>query len=201
MTRSGDDYVRGLRDGRTVLLNGERVADVTRHAAFKAAIRTVANLYDLANDTAHRDLMTYPSPRDGHPVNNSWLVPRTRDDLVKRRQATKFWADASYGFLGRSPDHVASFFAGFAGSPEFLRAAANSLAKICCGLPRKPPTKICTSAMSSCIRPLTAQNRRTSSRSRTFMPAPPPSATAASSFVARKCSARVRSCRIIFLSP
>ena len=29
MTRSGDEYVRGLRDGRTVLLNGERVADVT----------------------------------------------------------------------------------------------------------------------------------------------------------------------------
>jgi aromatic ring hydroxylase len=38
MTRSGDEYVRGLRDGRTVLLNGERVADVTMHPAFAAGI-------------------------------------------------------------------------------------------------------------------------------------------------------------------
>jgi len=119
MTRSGDEYVRGLRDGRAVWLNGERVADVTAHPAFAGAIRTVAQLYDLAHDPAQRELMTYPSPRDGRPINKSWLVPRTRDDLAARRRAIKCWADASYGFLGRSPDHVASFFAGFAGAAEF----------------------------------------------------------------------------------
>ncbi|MGZ8434214.1 MAG: 4-hydroxyphenylacetate 3-hydroxylase family protein [Candidatus Binatia bacterium] len=119
MTRSGDDYMRALRDGRTVLVNGERVADVTAHPAFAGAIRTVARLYDLADDPVNRELMTYPSPRDGRPVNMAWLVPRTREDLAARRRAIKFWADASYGFLGRSPDHVSSFFAGFAGSPEF----------------------------------------------------------------------------------
>ena len=53
--------------------------------------------------------MTYPSPRDGRPINKCWLVPRTREDLAARRRAIKCWADASYGFLGRSPDHVASF--------------------------------------------------------------------------------------------
>lgn len=47
MTRSGDDYVRGLRDSRTVLLNGERVADVTTHPAFGAGVRTIAQLYAL----------------------------------------------------------------------------------------------------------------------------------------------------------
>ncbi len=120
MTRSGDDYVRGLRDGRTVLLNGERVADVTLHPAFAAGVGTVARLYDLAHDPANRELMTHPSPRDGRPINKSWLVPRTREDLASRRRAIKYWADASYGFLGRSPDHVASFFAGFAGSPGFF---------------------------------------------------------------------------------
>jgi 4-hydroxyphenylacetate 3-monooxygenase len=61
--------------------------------------------------------MTYPSPRDGRPINKAWLVPRTREDLAARRHAIKCWADASFGFLGRSPDHVASFFAGFAGAP------------------------------------------------------------------------------------
>jgi 4-hydroxyphenylacetate 3-monooxygenase len=119
MVRSGEEYVRSLRDGRTILLNGQRVADVTTHPAFAGAIRTVAGLYDLAADPTNRELMTYPSPRDGRPINKAWLVPRTREDLSARRAAIKFWADASYGFLGRSPDHVASFFAGFAGAAEF----------------------------------------------------------------------------------
>jgi 4-hydroxyphenylacetate 3-monooxygenase len=119
MTRRGEDYVRGLRDGRNVVLNGEGVADVTAHPAFAAGIRTVAQLYDLAHDPANRELMTCVSPRDGRPVNKAWLVPRTREDLSARRRAIKCWADASYGFLGRSPDHVASFFAGFAGSAAF----------------------------------------------------------------------------------
>src|SRR5262244_2427526 len=128
MTRSGDEYARGLRDGRTVLLNGERVTDVTTHPAFAAGIRTVAQLYDLARDAANREIMTYPSPRDGRPVNQAWLVPRTRGDLAARRRAIKFWADASYGFLGRSPDHVASFFAGFAGAPAFYARGGQQFA-------------------------------------------------------------------------
>src|SRR5947208_16449210 len=128
MTRRGDEYVRGLRDGRTVLLSGERVADVTTHPAFAAGIRTIAELYDLAHDPANRELMTYPSPRDGRPINKSWLVPRTRQDLAARRRAIKCWADASYGLLGRSPDHVASFFAGFAGSPAFYARGGQQFA-------------------------------------------------------------------------
>ena len=129
MTRSGDEYVRGLRDGRTVLFNGERVADVTKHPAFAAGVRTVAQLYDLAHDSANRELMTYASPRDGRPINKSWLVPRAREDLASRRRAIKFWADASYGLLGRSPDHVASFFAGFAGSTAFYARGGQQFAE------------------------------------------------------------------------
>ena len=128
MTRSGAEYVRSLCDGRTVLLNGERVADVTTHPAFAAGVRTVAQLYDLANESSERELMTYPSPRDGRPINKCWLVPRTHEDLAARRRAIKCWADASYGFLGRSPDHVASFFAGFAGRPRSTHAAGKQFA-------------------------------------------------------------------------
>jgi 4-hydroxyphenylacetate 3-monooxygenase len=28
------------------------------------------------------------------------------------------WADATYGLMGRAPDHVAGFLAGFASAPE-----------------------------------------------------------------------------------
>lgn len=128
MTRSGEDFMRGLRDGRTVLLSGERVADVTAHPAFASGVRSVAHLYDLAHRSSHSELMTYSSPRDGRPINKAWLVPRTREDLSARRRAIKFWADATYGFLGRSPDHVASFFAGFAGSPAFFARGGQEFA-------------------------------------------------------------------------
>src|SRR5947208_3380092 len=120
MTRSGVEYIRGLQDGRSVYLDGGRVEDVTAHPAFAGAVRSVACLFDLASDPAQRDLMTFPSPRDGRPVNKSWLVPRRGEDLVARRKAHKCWSDASYGLLGRSPDHVASFFAGYAGALDFF---------------------------------------------------------------------------------
>src|SRR5438067_2005562 len=119
--RSGDEYLRALRDRpRRVYVNGELVEDVASHPAFAGATRTVARLYDIANDPANRERMTFASPDDRQPINLAWLVPRTREDLTRRREAIRTRAEASYGFLGRSPDHVASFFAGFAGSPDFF---------------------------------------------------------------------------------
>ena len=128
MTRSGADFIAGLRDRRNVFLDGERVEDVTTHPAFAEAVHSVARLYDFAHDPANRELMTYPSERDGRPVNKSWLVPRTREDLAARRRAIKAWADLSYGLMGRSPDHVASFFAGFAGSLPFFARGGQQFA-------------------------------------------------------------------------
>ncbi len=114
--RTGKDYLEAIRDGRTVMLDGEKVSDVTTHPAFAGVAQTMAHLYDVAADDANRDVYTYPSPSDGHPVHRWWMIPRTQNDLAARRRAIQAWADLTCGFLGRSPDHVASFFAGFAGS-------------------------------------------------------------------------------------
>ena len=129
MTRSGDEYIASLRDGRLVMLDGERVGDVTTHPAFAEAVRSVARLYDIAHNPANREIMTYPSPRDGRPVNKAWLIPRSREDLAARRVAIKTWADATYGLMGRSPDHVASFFAGFAGAPDTFARGGQQFAE------------------------------------------------------------------------
>jgi 4-hydroxyphenylacetate 3-monooxygenase len=123
LTRSGGDFLASLRNGRSVFLDGQRVDDVQTHPAFAEGARTVAGLYDVANDPANRNLMTFPSERDGRPVNKCFLVPRTRQDLVSRRLAHKRWSDQTYGLLGRSPDHVAGFLAGFAGSTDYFAQA------------------------------------------------------------------------------
>ena len=125
MSRTGTQYLESLRDGRAVYVNGERVKDVVEHPAFRGAARSIASLYDLAASPERRDVMTYPSPRTGRPVNRAFQLPRDRADLAARRQALEALAETTYGLMGRSPDHVAGFLVGFALRPDvFARGGA-----------------------------------------------------------------------------
>jgi 4-hydroxyphenylacetate 3-monooxygenase len=123
--RSGAEYVAGLRDGRSVFINGGRVDDVTTHPAFRGAVGSVARLYDLAHATENRDLLTVESPETGGTINVSYMIPRSEEDLVRRRKGLRRLAEETFGLMGRSPDHVAGFLAGFAARPDvFSRAGA-----------------------------------------------------------------------------
>lgn len=87
--RTGQQYLDGLRDKRAeVWVGGERVTDVTTHPATRHAARSIATLYDLQHEPPG-DAMTYRSPTSGEPVGLSFLQPRTRDDLLRRRLAMK----------------------------------------------------------------------------------------------------------------
>jgi 4-hydroxyphenylacetate 3-monooxygenase oxygenase component len=48
------------------------------------------------------------------------MVPRTKEDLIKRREAMKIWADASFGMLGRSPDFLNTTVMTFADGADFF---------------------------------------------------------------------------------
>ncbi len=124
--RSGAEYLERIAgDGRTVLLDGAAVEDVTAHPAFHGVARTVAGLYDWARE--HPAEMTVRCETLGATVNRVFAIPRTREDLERRRAAIGAWARLSHGFVGRGPDHVGAFFAGFASAPEVFdpRGAAN----------------------------------------------------------------------------
>ncbi|MFO0998578.1 MAG: 4-hydroxyphenylacetate 3-hydroxylase N-terminal domain-containing protein [Alphaproteobacteria bacterium] len=116
MLKTGREHLEGLRDGRVVYIGGERVADVTAHPAFRNAAETVARLYDLKRDPAQRDVLSFEE--GGERYSTYFLLPKTRDDLVRRMRAHKAIADATYGLFGRSPDHVPSFVAGLALQPD-----------------------------------------------------------------------------------
>jgi 4-hydroxyphenylacetate 3-monooxygenase len=132
--RSGEDYLRSLKDGRRVYADGERVADVTVHPAFREAARSLAALFEVAAAPENRDLMTYPSPATGAPVWRAWQIPRSHADLRAKRLAAEKWAEASFGLMGRTPDHVAGFIAGYAAKPGLFAAGgqryADNLRKI-----------------------------------------------------------------------
>jgi 4-hydroxyphenylacetate 3-monooxygenase len=104
--RTGAEYLAGLRDGRTVWLEGKRVEDVATHPRLARTAHTIAALYDLQHDPALTEQMTFRSPSSGGPVALSYLIPQTSDDLIRRRKELEVFASFSNGMLGRSPDYV-----------------------------------------------------------------------------------------------
>jgi 4-hydroxyphenylacetate 3-monooxygenase len=123
--RTGAEYLRSLKDGRCVFVDGERVKDVTAHPAFREASRSIANLFDIAADPSLRERMTFRSPKTGEPVWRAFQIPKSHADLKARRLFSETWAEATFGLMGRTPDHVASFFTGYAATPQVLAAGGN----------------------------------------------------------------------------
>ncbi len=126
--RTGTEYLRSLNDGRRIFVDGERINDVTQHPAFRQAARSVATLYDIAAAPELRERMTFASPKTGEPVQRCWQIPRSHADLRARRQFSETWAEATFGLMGRAPDHVAGFFSGYAAVPKFFAAAGQRFA-------------------------------------------------------------------------
>src|SRR3984885_6033620 len=118
MLRSGKEHLESLRDRRVVYVGGERIDDVTRHPAFRAAAETVAAIYDMKADPANRDTMSFEEDGGRHSIY--FLRPKTRGDLPRRMEGHRRIADLTYGMFGRSPDHVASFVTGMAMKPDAL---------------------------------------------------------------------------------
>ena len=124
--RTGSQYIESLDDGRQVYINGERVRSVAEHPAFSGVVRTTASLYDTALDSSND--MIFTDPETGVEANKVFMIPRNLDDLKQRRQAILSWAEITKGLLGRSPDHVGNFMAGFASAPEVFARANDSFA-------------------------------------------------------------------------
>ena len=120
--RTGAEYLRSLDDGRSVYVDGEKVQNITKHPAFAEAARSASRLYDIAADPAMRERMTFTSPKSGGPVLRAYQIPRSLDDLRQKRIASETWSEATFGMVGRTPDHVAGFFCGYAAVPELFAA-------------------------------------------------------------------------------
>ena len=132
MVRTGQQYLESLRDGRQVFLDGELITDVVDHPAYRNSVRSAAALYDYQAAPENLEAMTFESPSSGERVNRCWQLPESYDELVTRRRAMERWAECTLGYMGRSPDHVASSLAGMMMRLDLFRAhgedRANALA-------------------------------------------------------------------------
>ncbi|WP_225705026.1 4-hydroxyphenylacetate 3-hydroxylase family protein [Bradyrhizobium cenepequi] len=111
LVKNGAEHIASVRDGRAVFLDGERIADVSTHPAYRHAVESAGVLYDYQAHSDNLERMTF-DVGGGRRVNRAWQLPRSYEDLVERREALVEWAELSCGYLGRSPDHVASSMSG-----------------------------------------------------------------------------------------
>jgi len=119
--RNGQQYLDRLRAlDAAIYMGGKRVSDVTTHPGLASGARAIAMLYDLQCDPAHKAAMTYASPTTGDPVGLSFMIPETREDLVRRREMMLAWARATCGMMGRSPDFMNVTFAAWAAAADYF---------------------------------------------------------------------------------
>jgi len=122
--RTGEQYLEGLRgDEREIWLEGEKVTDPSMHPKLEGAAHSLAGLFDLQ----HQDPKTFlmDSPDTGQPVNVTHIQPKTRQDLERRRIASKRIADATVGMMGRTPDYLNYTFACFAARVDVWARSGN----------------------------------------------------------------------------
>jgi 4-hydroxyphenylacetate 3-monooxygenase len=122
MAKNGSQHLQSLRDGRAVYIDGERVADVTTHPAFRNAVATIGRLFDYQSAAENAALMTFGVPETGRRANRIWQLPASLEELVERRRALEAWTELHAGFIGRAPDHVASCISGMSMGLEVFEA-------------------------------------------------------------------------------
>ena len=83
--RSPEEYVAGLRDGRTVYQGGSRVEDVPAHPVLGVCVEHGASIFRLAQQEDLRNLFVV-SEGEGAPYSRYFAFPQDSDDLLRRTE-------------------------------------------------------------------------------------------------------------------
>lgn len=124
---TGQQYIDRINALKTnVWIDGKRVNGlISEYPAFRGLMKSQAALYDLQHNATLKNCMTYSSPSTGERVGLSFLQPKTREDLVKRREMIQQWAKQSAGMMGRSPDYMNTILTALASSADILKGKKN----------------------------------------------------------------------------
>lgn len=105
MIRTGEQYRDSIRDGRRVWIDGERVADVTRHPMFKPLVDIRARIYDMAHEARFRPIMTYRDEQ-GETSAVALKLPVASQDWLDKRRAVQAVLDEIAGLVTRVGDET-----------------------------------------------------------------------------------------------
>lgn len=129
--KTGQQYTNRIdRAHAKIIMGGKRIkGKISEHPAFKELMKSQSKLYDLQHDPSIRDRMTYQSPSSEERVGLSYMIPRTKGDLEKRRLMIREWALNSLGMLGRSPDYMNTVTMAFGSAPQAFGPYAENVKK------------------------------------------------------------------------
>lgn len=82
----------------------------------ESGAHALAAAFDLQHESP--DVCLVPDPETREPINASHMIPRSREDLQRRRRCLERQAEFSVGLMGRTPDSMNVTFAGFAARPD-----------------------------------------------------------------------------------
>ena len=82
--RTGEQFLKGLRDGRELWVGGERIGSIADHPALNGAATALAEVFDLQHQAA--DVCLMPDPETGEPINVSHMIPKSRADPVPLKE-------------------------------------------------------------------------------------------------------------------
>ncbi|MEQ6355443.1 4-hydroxyphenylacetate 3-monooxygenase, oxygenase component [Lysinibacillus sp. M3] len=124
---TGQQYIDRIDALQTYIsIDGKVVSGkVSEHPAFKGVMKSQARLFDLQNEDALFEEMTYVSPSSNNRVGMSFLQVMSVEDLVKRRNAARQWALSNNGLMGRSPDYMNTTLMALASAAEYLKDKPN----------------------------------------------------------------------------
>ncbi|MCW5747242.1 MAG: 4-hydroxyphenylacetate 3-hydroxylase [Alphaproteobacteria bacterium] len=111
--RTGKQFLQGLKDSRELWVGSDKVGSIADHPALSGAAHALAEVFDLQHQAA--DVCLMPDPETGEKINVSHMIPRSREDLLRRHRGLERVAEYSVGLMGRTPDYMNVTYAGFAG--------------------------------------------------------------------------------------
>jgi aromatic ring hydroxylase len=88
--RTGQQYLASVRDGRRVYCDGDLIDDITTHPKTRGYAAAIAGYYDLHHDPELQDTLTFVDD-DGTRRALHWFLPRSKEDLQRRRRYYEFW--------------------------------------------------------------------------------------------------------------
>lgn len=119
---SGKEYIERIDQLKSqIWISGKKIeGKISEHPSFSGVLKSQAKLYDMQLDPAKTDMMTYTSPLTGNKVGTSFLEPKTKEDLERRRIMIQEWAKTSAGMMGRSPDYMNTTLMAFAAAADIF---------------------------------------------------------------------------------
>ncbi|WP_347756843.1 4-hydroxyphenylacetate 3-hydroxylase N-terminal domain-containing protein [Agrococcus sp. ProA11] len=117
--QTGDEYIESLDDGRAVIHDGIPVERVADHPAFAGVARTIASLYDTLHGEGS-DALLVPTDDGAGVTHPFWVLPQSRDDLRVQRDAIRAWQHQTHGWVGRTPEFMASVITSMAAHAPFF---------------------------------------------------------------------------------